>query len=216
MKRPAQLPPAIDGRAFTVAEAVEAGLSAGRLRRSDLDSPFRGIYAPPRTLITPESLILAYALRMSPAHFYSHVTAALIYGLPLPAALRRSSTLHVSTEFAALRHGSTGIIGHHVAPGCVHVVDVYGLRVTSPVDTWCQLATLLELDDLIRVGDALVRRTQPFATVPALQNGADRYAGKRGAKTLRQALLSIRPGVRSPEETDARLLRLRGKPTEPP
>ncbi|TFD55499.1 hypothetical protein E3T55_00705 [Cryobacterium frigoriphilum] len=215
MKRAAQLPPGIAGRAFTSAEAAAAGLRPGRLRRSDLDSPFRGIYAAPRTLVSAESLVLAYALRMSPDHFYSHVTAALIYGLPLPAHLQRSMTLHVSTETPAVRHGSTGVIGHHVKRGTVRVVDAYGLRVSSPVDTWCQLATVLSLDDLIRVGDALVRRKNPFATLAGLRAGAVRYAGKRGAKALRQALLWIRPGVDSPTETDVRLLLVRAGLPEP-
>lgn len=212
MKRTAELPPTLAGRAFTAAEAATAGLSAERLRRADLDTPFRGIYAPPHTLITPESLIFAYALRMSPAHFYSHVTAALIYGLPLPPQLHRSVTLYVSTECATVRHGSSGVIGHHVTPGSVHVVDAYGLRATSPVDTWCQLATVLCLDDLIRIGDALVRREHPFATMAELHDGVARYAGKRGARPLRQALTSIRPGVDSAEQTDRRLLLRSGLP----
>ena len=215
MKRAAKLPPQIAGRAFTAAEAVDVGLSAQRLRRSDLASPFRGIYAPPQTLLTPESLIFAYALRMSPAHFYSHVTAALIYGLPLPPHLRRSVTLHVSTETAAARHGSSGVIGHHVTPGSVRVVDAYGLRATSPVDTWCQLATMLSLHDLIRIGDALVRREHPLATMAQLHAGVARHAGRRGARTLRQALAGVRPGACSPTETDLRLLLVRSGLPEP-
>jgi hypothetical protein len=152
---------------------------------------------------------------MTPDQFFSHVTAALVHGLPLPLAHERARTLHVCTEEPAARHRGRGIAGHHLEPGSVRIVEVRGLRVTSPVDTWCQLASVLSLDDLIKVGDALVRRKAPFATMGELHAGVLRYAGHRGAKRLRTALDAVRTGVDSPRETELRLLLVRSGLPEP-
>jgi len=152
---------------------------------------------------------------MSAGDFFSHVTAAVIHGLPLPFALGQGKTLHICTENPAVRDRVRGTIGHHVAPGSIRVVEVHGLRVTSPVDTWCQLSTVLGLDDLIKVGDALVRRKLPLATMEELRAAVLRYSGHRGAKKLREAFEWVRAGVDSPKETELRLLLVRACLPEP-
>ena len=215
MKRAGKLPPLLRGRAFTTVEGLEAGLSRERLRRADLEHPFRGLHSTPGITSTVESRIMAYRLRMSPDQFFSDVTAAIIHGLPLPLGLQRAPMLHVCTDKPAARHGSPEVIGHHVNAGSITVVEVRGLRVTSPVDTWCQLASVLSLDDLIKVGDALVRRKNPLATMQSLRAAVLRHAGHRGAKKLREAFEWVRPGVYSPKETELRLLLVRAGLPEP-
>ena len=215
MRRAAGLPPSLHGRTFTTAEGFGAGVTRKRMRGADLAGPFHGIRVPRERDATPASLILIYSKRMSPGHFFSHVTAALIHGLPLPLELQRSSTLHVCTEEPSARHGSSGVVGHHCLSGSIRVVKVRGLRVASPVDTWCQLSTVLSLDDLIKVGDALVRRKKPFATMDELRFAVLRYTGHRGAKKLRAAFELVRPGVDSPKETELRLLLVRARLPEP-
>lgn len=215
MKRAGKLPRHLIARAFTTAEGLDAGLSRERLRRADLEHPFRGVHAAPGSTTTIESRIVAYSLRMSPEQFFSGVTAAIILGLPLPLGLARSQLLHVCTDEPAARHGSSGVIGHHVRAGSIAVVEVRGLRVTSPVDTWCRLASVLDLDDLIKVGDALVRRKKPLATMESLRAAVLRYAGHRGVRKLREAFDWVRPGVDSPKETELRLLIVRAGLPEP-
>lgn len=215
MKRAQQLPPSLHGRAFTTVEGSATGVSLKRMRGSDLTQPFSGIRAPQGGDDSPRRLIETYSERMSPDQFFSQVTAAIIHGLPLPLIVERDRTLHVCTEHPAARHRTRGIVGHHVEPGTVHIVEVRGLRVTSPVDTWCQLASVLSLDDLIKVGDALVRRKNPLATMEALRAAVLRYAGHRGARKLREAFESVRPGVDSPKETELRLLLVRAGLPEP-
>ncbi|MEC5151509.1 DUF559 domain-containing protein [Cryobacterium sp. GrIS_2_6] len=215
MKRARPLPPRLRETAFTTAEGADAGLSPGRLRRSDLEHPFRGIHASPDALRTIESRIQAYAKRMSANAFFSHVTAAQIHGLPLPQRLGHSMTLHVCTADAAARHGSRRVIGHHSADRGLEVVEVRGVRTTSAVYTWCQLSTLLDLDELIILGDALVRRRAPVAALDQLRRAALRYAGHRGAKKLREALQWVRPGTASARETELRLLLVRAGLPEP-
>lgn len=215
MTRAQNLPAELIGHAFTTAEGLEAGLTRERLRRGDLAHPFVGVHGAHALMETIGGRIEAYSRRMSPGQFFSHVTAAIIYGLPLPRDCERSPVLHVCTEDAGKRHGSPFVVGHHVAPGSVGIAHYRGLDVTSPVDTWCQLSAVLGLDDLIRMGDALVRRQSPLATLELLAAGVARYSGHRGARLLREAFRWVREGVDSPKETDLRLVIVRGGLPEP-
>lgn len=215
MKRATNLPPSLHGRAFTTAEGSAAGVTPKRMRGADLAQPFRGIRAPHEGIATQKSRIVTYSRRLEPRQFYSHMTAALIHGLPLPLKLKRSPTLHVCTEDPAERHGSSGVVGHHCLSGSIRVVELHGLRVASPVDTWCQLSSVLSLDELIMVGDALVRRIKPLATMEELHAAVLRYAGHRGARKLREAFEWVRPGMDSPKETELRLLLIRARLPEP-
>jgi len=185
------------------------------MRGSDLVQPFPGIRAPRHSPMTPTRLIAVYNERMSPENSFSHVTAALIHGLPLPLRFSRAMTIHVCSENPATRHGGRGVVGHHNVPGHIRIVVAHGFRVAAPVDTWCQLSTMLSLDELIMVGDALVRRINPLATMEQLRAAVARQSGRRGAKKLRAALEDVRPGVDSPKETELRLLLVRAGLPEP-
>ncbi len=85
-------------------------------------------------------------------------------------------------------------------------VTVAGLRVTSAVQTWCDLATVLSVRELVVVGDALVRRKQPLATLAELRQAVEGWGGRRGARKLREALGAVRSDVDSPKETEVRLI----------
>lgn len=56
------------------------------------------------------------------------------------------------------------------------------------------------------LGDHLVRRKSPDATMEELARAVDRYAGRHGAKRLRHALTFVRPRTDSVKETELRLL----------
>ena len=215
MKRIPRLPPDLHGRAFRTHTGTSAGLSTKRMRAGDLIKPFAGIRTPVHDQTTPDTLITAYGERMSARDFFSHVSAARLHALPLPAWLARDRTVHLSTERQELRERGRGVAAHHVTAGSIRIVEVRGLRATSPVDTWCQLSTVLGVDDLIVMGDALVRRKNPLATMDELRRAVARYAGHRGARKLREALGWVRPGVDSPKETVLRLLLVRAHLPEP-
>jgi len=185
------------------------------MRGDDLTAPYRGIRSQPLDPADPLAHVRAYLPHLRGEHFFSHTSAALLHGLPLPLRLAQDPRVHVSTHLAELRHGGRGVVGHHVQRDRVRVVEVWGIPVTSPVDTWCQMSTLVPLDALIELGDALVRRKQPLATMAELRTGVVRYAGQRGAKKLREALESVRPRTDSAKETATRLVIVRAGLPEP-
>lgn len=231
MPRHAPLPDELRGRAFSVGEGLEQGLTIGRMRSRDLDAPFHGVRMPPTAsgVAAPVGAALgaaaaaiaythrcrAYATRMREGHFFSHHTAARLLGLPVPGNDRVDAIVHVSVFAPSRAPRVAGVMGHTSSPGTARLGSIGGLPVTSPIDTWCQLAAVLQLDDLIVLGDALVRRTHPFATMEQLRVAADGMAGARGARRLREALCWIRPGTDSPRETLLRLIIVRAGLPEP-
>lgn len=146
---------------------------------------------------------------------FSHLTAAHIHGLPIPHRLTGELVVHVSVADRASRPRRSGVVAHLVPSGTQRVVRVGGLLTTTAVDTWCALSTTLSLDELVVVGDALVRRTAPLATMEQLRSTVTRHAGRHGATRLRAASALVRPRTDAAPETELRLAIVRAALPEP-
>ena len=147
----------------------------------------------------------AFSARATPDQFFSHVTAARLLGLPLPTRVVREPQLHVSVVAPLKAPEARGIVGHTVDRP-IRLVTIGEHRLASPVDAWAQLAGSLTEPDLIVMGDALVRKKRPFATMAELEGAVADLDRRRGVRTLRAASARIRPGTASPPETELRLL----------
>src|SRR5665648_295 len=100
MPRRTPLPPELERRPFTVAQAHELGLREGRLRNADLSRPAYGV----RRLGPTEGLAQlaeATVLVLPPGSAFSHLTAARMLGLPVPRRWAPSEPLDVMNVTAA-------------------------------------------------------------------------------------------------------------------
>ncbi|PKW26025.1 hypothetical protein [Phycicoccus duodecadis] len=151
----------------------------------------------------------AFALALPPDVAFSHLTAARLWGLPLPAPLEEQEELDVIRATGRARIERRGCIGHR---GLEHraVSSVQGLRVTSLADTWVDLGECvprgLGRDDLVVAGDVVATRLGGEGHASPLAEALDARVRPRHARTLADALRLVRPGVRSPAETRARLV----------
>ena len=139
--RPSPLPVELGPGPFSTAGARLLGVPPERLSRSDLVHPTRGAHM----LVEPETLVeraLAFQVAMPGNRAFSHVTAALLWGLPLPRALEQLATaegapLHV---MAPTRDGMVhraGVVGHRgLEVRAVAGPPGEGLRVVDLADTW--------------------------------------------------------------------------------
>ncbi|KJC64203.1 hypothetical protein TZ00_11265 [Agreia bicolorata] len=209
------MPSGLDGRAFSVRDALDLGVSPGRLRRRDLAAPFHGVRMP-AVVGSPDlwSRCRAYAARMPRGQFYSHLTAAAMHGLPVPRRFDAGS-LHVSTISPAQSPRAAGIIGHRLSPGAADIGSLRRLPVVSILDAWCQCATLLSIDELVITGDHIIGDRYPQKTGEQLWQAVECRKGSRGVRSLVAAAELIRPGSESPKETELRLLLIRGGLPEP-
>lgn len=212
---PAELP-----NAFLTREANAAGVSRSRLRASDIEHPFHGVLArrddepTGRQEAAHLRLIHQYAVRVRACEFFSHISAALLWCLPLPSSVLRALMLDVSVHHPLRASRSRGVRGHQMRTEMVSVVThpTTGYLVTSPASTWATLATSLpHLYDLVAAGDAVVRtpvlsdHEPALATMDQLERAT--AAGSRtGVARLREALPRIRTGSWSRTETWTRLL----------
>ena len=203
MPRPAPLPSSLSERGFRVGSAVAAGVSRGRLRSSDLVAPFRGIRSRPSEVLDHRGRTVAYAAKLRPGEFVSHGSALLVVGVSVPA--RCVTDVHVTSVGPAERARGSGVRGHESVPDALRTVVVNGVAVVHPVDAWCQLGQELSVRELVAIGDALLRRKRPIATLDLLRDAVCRYGRRRGVRRLREALELIRERTDSYEETELRL-----------
>lgn len=195
MRRP--LP--FGGTPFRVSADGAPGVSRSRTRATDLISPFYGVRMSAASQGL-RSLCEAYATTMAPDQYFSHHTAATLLGLPID----RTTELHVTSIAPRREPRARGVIGHRVAAGRDRLVEIGGLLVSSPVDTWVALAEYLSLEELIVVGDGLVRRWDPMATMTDLERAVAGSGGRRGCRLLAEALRQVRPRTDSARETHVR------------
>ena len=199
------------GPAFTVSEARRLGVSRDRLTARDLHATFHGIRA--RAHIPTNDVLArcrAYEPRLTSAQFFSHTTAASLWGLPLPAL--GSIDVHVSALPPAREPRTRGVRGHRLDLPIEHLTLRHGLPAPTPAETWAQLGTLLGVDDLVAAGDAIL--TGKLAELRDLKEAVQR-PGRRGARRLREALPLVRAGAESPRETIVRLILVRAGLPEP-
>lgn len=179
-------------------------MTPDRLRGRDLEAPFRGVRVPARSLQTTADRCRALAVRMRPDEFFSHATAAELYDLPLPRRLC-GGPLHVSTIASRRAVRIAGVVGHAIDPSRASFLRRDGLLVVEPVEVWCQLAAVLTVRELVVLGDALVRREHPIATIEGLGEAVAAARGRRGSRALAEALPLVRERTDSPRETQLRL-----------
>jgi hypothetical protein len=157
----------------------------------------------------------AYAARMRPGQAFSHSTAAQLLDLPLPRAFETMTPLHVVAVRPAAEPRAAGVVGHRLARQ-PRVVEAHGLPVCAPEEVWCQLGSMLAVDDLVIAADALLHMagTRADEWLRALRSALDdgRWAG---APSLREALAFTRPRCWSPGESRIRLVLVRAGLPEP-
>lgn len=233
MGRRTELPEELGGE-FSAALARRHGVSRSRLRSDDLRSPFFGVrIAADVTFDTDtedpyERQRLAriarareYAPRLHQGHFFSHQTAAAIWGGPLPIEHAEDGRIaddlspHVCALGPLAEPRTSGVIGHRTRSSFAAIVEHDGLRVSSPAATWASLGSL-SLHDLIALGDYFCRQWRqghgrptpgraPLATTADLRTMLE--VGRRfGADKLRAALPRIREDSWSPRESLVRCL----------
>jgi len=215
------------GDRFSVADALQAGVSASRLRKSDLDSPFFGVRR--RSETEPDDMVvfnrfgkrrgekerahieraLDYATRAGEHEFFCHVTAAILWDLPLPSSLLISADIHVAVLAPRRLPRGKGVRGHQAVSKLTKLQrdPRTGLLLADPATTWAMLASIIHHShDIVAVADAIVRewRAEPLATTADLERAI--LCGRRvGIDKLREALPLVRTHSASRPETRTRL-----------
>lgn len=183
-------------------------------------------------MVTLAERAAAFARALPGDCAFSHATAARLLDIPLPRLIEESTILDVMRDSGRTPIRRRGCAGHRGLESR-SVLQVSGLRVVAPLDTWCDLGELvrrgLGVDDLVVAGDVVANRLQGQldsdlaglgvsvddvvageGAVPgglaALRAALDARVRPRGKATLDVSVGLVRVGSRSPMETRARLM----------
>lgn len=190
-------------------DARSAGVTTGRLRARDLDRSVWGV----RSLLGTPSLAshcAKVALRLRDDAFFSHTTAALLYGAPLPLDLERSATVHVSVAAPSPRPHARGLAGHSLNVGPDDIRLRWGLRLTSPARTWLDLGNILSLGDLVAVGDYFIHWRSAMVLPHELASMLESNSRGRGIRKLRAAMDLLSDRAESRPESLLRVILVGG------
>jgi hypothetical protein len=197
---------------FTFGSARASGVTPSRLRRKDVINVGRGLYRPAGWDFDLEGAARALSAA-SPGAWISHVTAARLRCQVLPPWLADSTELHLSKPRSLPSVRRKGVPGHTVLARDDEIEVVDGIRLSTRSRTWLDLARDLQLDDLVSMGDELIRipredfeeRTQPYDTIAGLRMLVARHPNLQGVVKAREALELMRVGADSAPETLLRL-----------
>ena len=197
---------------FPVRAAIKQGIRPGRLRGADLDRPFWGVRTPAGTASTVLGLATAYLSRSAADHVISHTSAALIWGMPLPPRLRFDQRLHVSVSSERRAPRGRGVRGHRLQFTTGDVTAIGPILITTQARTWCDLAAMLDEEELVSVGDFLLwrRRDNSARLSPDdLLACLARFPGRRGLPVLHSSLPVLTDRADSPPESKIRVRMIR-------
>ncbi|MCW2792403.1 MAG: hypothetical protein JWO76_1501 [Nocardioides sp.] len=185
-------------RPFTRADAVAAGISPRRLGGSRFRRIFRGVYISSAVRPTQRERIEGALLLLPEGAWASHVSAAHWCGVVVP----QTSLVHVSVRHSEDRRWQPGL-KPHVAPLHTRVRRHGGILVSDPARMFIELASVLDLVDLVVAGDSLIRvfGMKAEELVAALDKTRDYWS-----PAARYAAQFVRDGVDSPMESRLRML----------
>ncbi len=181
---------------FTLQCGLDAGLTERMLRGPAYQRLLQGVYAPAGVTPTPTVRARAALLVAPGGAMLARHTAATLWGGVVPTSpdiqlvIPPGSRLRISGVDARVRRRSTRVCHN-------------GLPMTTPAQTFLDLAGDLDLVDLVVLGDSLVRAG--VATPEDLVAAAAAYRGRQ-ARPARRAAAYVRQGVDSPMESRLRML----------
>ncbi|MEZ5194653.1 MAG: type IV toxin-antitoxin system AbiEi family antitoxin domain-containing protein [Nocardioides sp.] len=175
---------------FVLADLTRLGLTRSRLRAMVADGAvrrvLRGVYAPASLPDTPETRARCAALVLPPHCVVSDLAAAWIWGINGydPEALDIAPALDVVSIGGPDRTRRPELVGGKRTLRDDDLVDLAGLRITSPLRTACDVACLRGRHRALAVLDGFCRRSE--LELADFHGLLPRYRGRRGCRQLRE------------------------------
>lgn len=210
--RPVPLP-------FTAAQAADKGITAYALTTHDrFTQIFRGIWVDSESLTdvpTPrwadqqwtETWRRMTGLRLLyPDLAADHLTAARLYGLPLPRHLN-DERLHVASPSRSPHIERPGVITRRPVSLATEWIDLLSLPLVTIPRVVANVGPMLSLGELVTLGDAAIGRQAggPYITFERLRTEVEAFPRVTHRRKMRKALALMRETVDSPKETWLRL-----------
>ena len=207
------MPDMLPSGAFTFQEAVDAGVTVGRLRHRSMTAPSRGIRQPLAPLTPERESIVRPLTLVTEFSAASHATAFTLWGFPGFLPGKDDPVTHLSRPDTLAIPRRSGVRGHRGQFFDDEITTLNGLFITSRTRTWLDCSRKMSIEELTVVADHLLRiprpdfegRSKPHAARDDLEEMLDRHKGTPGIRKARVALDRARVGSDSAPETRLRL-----------
>ena len=139
---------------------------------------------------------------------FSHSTALLILGAELPARLLQAAQTELHVASTTHRQAASILTMHQWNHEYNEQTPYADITCCGPVQAWAQIASTATLEELVLIGDSLMRRNRRFK-LAALRDfesfidGSGKFPGKRNCEL---AVRLMRENTDSSRETQLRLL----------
>ncbi len=191
---------------FLVRDGLARGLTRHVLRAKRYSAPVTGVRAPHDFGETLGEACSAIALVLADGAAFSHVTALRLLGVVVPWRLDEDQAIHVVVQARGDRPRRRDVVAHVSLQKRLETVGIGELTVTSPAQTWVHLGARLGPDDMVVLGDAMLRRKEPHTSTADLRRRVEATHKMKGLAACRAALERLRPGTDSSMETRTRLV----------
>lgn len=213
------LPAPLVHAVFGTMHARRLGVPKARLRRRDLTHVRRAVW---RTTADPptDMTVLRLLSEQTPGSWISHASALRFYGVEYVGTDTR---LHLSRPRGSRAPRKFGVVGHQRNMSEAETRMIGETRVSTPARAWLEVAQYASVNELVAVGDSLVRRPryryegrhEPWCTIEDLKAEIRAHPHTRGIRRARKAIALIRVGADSVPETRLRLAMGRAGLPEP-
>lgn len=193
---------------YTTADGRAAGVSDWTLFRSGVRRPTRGVRSTRELPAAGDVVARCREIHpvLPPTAVFSHATALDLLGIDRPRGLSEPDALHVLVPPTTVPPRRAGVVAHQSALLTARMSRVRGLPVLMPEEVWLRLAAELRTDEVVVLGDALLRRRRPWCDRELLARVTAQLPVRfRGVNRLRDAIPQLRSGTDSCQETRLRL-----------
>jgi len=191
--------------------ARDGAVTSANFGRLGYDRLLTGVYGPARSADKRAGLVdLARATVAAYPNKQMALfgpTALEVLGVALPNRLEDWDNCQIVLPPGVVRPRRAKVVAHQSRQP-FEVSVTAGLPLLDPVEHWCQLPAAT-VDELVEIGDGLVRRINPLTTLDDMRRRVERLGGGHGIKRARQALRLVVPGTDSIMETRTRLILVR-------
>jgi very-short-patch-repair endonuclease len=133
----------------------------------------------------------------------------------VPPYLARDSRIHISLPAPARAPHATGLRGHSLSVLSDNLLTVDRLTLTDAARTWFDLASQVDLTDLVAAGDHIIHWRTPLLGYEELIQAVAGFSGLRGKRRLKAAGVLLNDRAESPPESTLRVIIVLGGLPEP-
>lgn len=154
---------------------------------------------------------LALTRRTRRPLIFSYLTSLRLHRIETPQSLLDPTSLHVCVGAQESRSHIAGVTFHLWTPPIPYITVSRRVRFTQPVTAWFQMAQFTTDEELIILGDSLMRSTMTLkqTTVREISDQLALMPAFRGKERCRRVLPLLRENTDSPMETRLRLVLVR-------